>query len=151
MVVWNRLDSDPPMAAGRDLWWHELVARQSPVLPAPPLDPATPTMVIYTSGTPGKPKHAVPVQGAFLLKRPRAAAATCGRCRRGSGGRTGLGVVGHAVQLARAVGGCGKPQFEHSQGAHLRAYWRHRRRRHDLAAGTDRRHPQLGLPVLLAA
>src|SRR5205085_2319631 len=56
VIVWNRLGSDPPMTAGRDHHWHELVARQPADLEAPALDPETPMMVIYTSGTTGRPK-----------------------------------------------------------------------------------------------
>jgi hypothetical protein len=36
------------------------------------------------------------------------------------------------------------------QGAHLRPYRRARRGNDDIAAGADRRRPQLGLPLLLA-
>ena len=68
LVVWSRLGTDPPMKAGRDHRWDELVARQSPVLSAPELDPETPMMVIYTSGTTGRPKGAVHVHGGFLVK-----------------------------------------------------------------------------------
>ena len=39
----------------------------------------------------------------------------------------------------------------HAEGADLPAHRRDRRRRHHLAARTDRRSPQLGLPLLLAA
>jgi acetyl-CoA synthetase len=68
LVVWSRLGTDPPMQAGRDHRWEELVARQSPRLTAPELDPETPMMVIYTSGTTGRPKGAVHVHGGFLVK-----------------------------------------------------------------------------------
>ena len=68
VIVWDRLGTDPTMAAGRDHRWDELVARQSPSLVTPPLDPETPMMVIYTSGTTGRPKGAVHVHGGFLVK-----------------------------------------------------------------------------------
>jgi acetyl-CoA synthetase len=68
LVVWSRLETDPPMQPGRDHRWDELVDRQSPVLSAPELDPETPMMVIYTSGTTGRPKGAVHVHGGFLVK-----------------------------------------------------------------------------------
>ena len=45
----------------------------------------------------------------------------------------------------------GRAVADHPQGAHLRADRRHRRRADDVAARADRRRPQLGLPLLLAA
>ena len=37
VIVWDRLGTDPPMTAGRDHRWDELVGRQSPELEAPAL------------------------------------------------------------------------------------------------------------------
>jgi acetyl-CoA synthetase len=68
VIVWNRLDSDPPMTAGRDHWWHEAVGGQPAALQCPAFDPETPMMIIYTSGTTGRPKGAVHVHGGFLVK-----------------------------------------------------------------------------------
>jgi acetyl-CoA synthetase len=68
VLVVDRLGTEPAMAEGRDHRFADLVERQSPVLPAPPLDPETPVMVIYTSGTSGRPKGAVHVQGGLLVK-----------------------------------------------------------------------------------
>ena len=68
VIVHDRLGTEPPMQAGRDLAWAEAVDRQSRELDAPALDPETPMMVIYTSGTTGRPKGAVHVHGGFLVK-----------------------------------------------------------------------------------
>ena len=68
VIVHDRLGTEPPMQAGRDLAWADAVDRQSPDLDAPALDPETPMMVIYTSGTTGRPKGAVHVHGGFLVK-----------------------------------------------------------------------------------
>jgi len=68
VIVWERLGTQPPMTAGRDHRWADLVDRQSSRLDAPPLDPETPMMIIYTSGTTGRPKGAVHVHGGFLVK-----------------------------------------------------------------------------------
>ncbi len=68
VVVHERLGTGPPMRAGRDLWWHELVEGRPERLDAPALDPETPMMIIYTSGTTGRPKGAVHVHGGFLVK-----------------------------------------------------------------------------------
>ncbi|MDX6535137.1 MAG: acetyl-CoA synthetase, partial [Gaiellales bacterium] len=67
-IVWERMGSDTPMTAGRDHRFADLVERQSGRLKAPALDPETPMMVIYTSGTSGRPKGAVHVHGGFLVK-----------------------------------------------------------------------------------
>jgi acetyl-CoA synthetase len=44
------------MQAGRDFWWHELMAKASAECPAAPLNSEAPLFVLYTSGSTGKPK-----------------------------------------------------------------------------------------------
>jgi acetyl-CoA synthetase len=44
------------MQAGRDFWWHELMAKASAECPATPLDSEAPLFILYTSGSTGKPK-----------------------------------------------------------------------------------------------
>jgi acetyl-CoA synthetase len=66
-VVWNRLElEDVPMTIGRDRFWHELVADTSRGLAPRPVDSEHPYLLAYTSGTTGKPKGALHVQGGFL-------------------------------------------------------------------------------------
>ncbi len=45
-----------PMKTGRDLWWHELMAKASDDCPAESLDSETTLYILYTSGSTGKPK-----------------------------------------------------------------------------------------------
>ena len=47
--------------------WDELLAEQPGVLPAAEVDSETPYLLTYTSGTTGRPKGVVHVQGGFLV------------------------------------------------------------------------------------
>jgi acetyl-CoA synthetase len=66
-VVWRRLGLDAPMVAGRDRFWDDLVAGTSGDLPPVEVDSEAPYLLAYTSGTTGRPKGAVHVQGGFLV------------------------------------------------------------------------------------
>ena len=55
-VVVRRVGIDVTMAAGRDFWWHELMAQAAPDCPAEPMDSEAPLFILYTSGSTGKPK-----------------------------------------------------------------------------------------------
>jgi acetyl-CoA synthetase len=68
VVVVRRTGTPVPFQAGRDHWWHELMAAASPVCPAEPLDAEHPLFILYTSGTTGKPKGVVHTTGGYLLQ-----------------------------------------------------------------------------------
>ncbi|MDM4017194.1 acetate--CoA ligase [Roseiconus lacunae] len=55
-LVLKRVGNDAPMTEGRDVWWHDVVDKQSGDLPAEPLDSETTLFILYTSGSTGKPK-----------------------------------------------------------------------------------------------
>jgi acetyl-CoA synthetase len=68
VVVVRRTGEQVGFQAGRDHWWHELMAAASPVCPAEPVDAEHPLFILYTSGTTGKPKGVVHTTGGYLLQ-----------------------------------------------------------------------------------
>ena len=67
VLVWRRAGVDCPMTTGRDSWWEDAVAEQPGELEAVAVESEAPYLLAYTSGTTGKPKGALHVQGSFLL------------------------------------------------------------------------------------
>jgi acetyl-CoA synthetase len=68
IVVWRRLGrNDVPMQPGRDLFWEEAVHDSPGVLEPLWVDSEHPYLLTYTSGTTGRPKGVVHVQGGFLV------------------------------------------------------------------------------------
>jgi acetyl-CoA synthetase len=67
-IVWRRLGlDDAPMTLGRDRFWDELVENTSGDLTPRQVDSEHPYLLAYTSGTTGKPKGALHVNGGFLV------------------------------------------------------------------------------------
>ena len=54
------------MKAGRDQWWHELMAKASTNRPATAMNAEDILFTLYTSGTTGKPKGIVHTTGGYL-------------------------------------------------------------------------------------
>ncbi len=55
------------MAEGRDVWWHEIVERQSADCPPVPVDSEHMLYLLYTSGTTAKPKGIMHTSAGYLL------------------------------------------------------------------------------------
>ncbi len=68
VIVANRCDLNPDMQAGRDHWWHELMAEASADCPAEPMDAEQLLYLLYTSGTTSKPKGIMHTSGGYLTQ-----------------------------------------------------------------------------------
>jgi len=70
VLVVRRLGDALPtttMTPGRDVWWHDIVARQAADCPAVPVDSEHLLYLLYTSGTTAKPKGIVHTSAGYLL------------------------------------------------------------------------------------
>ena len=68
VVVYRRTGSAVNMVAGRDHWWHDLVAKAEPTCPAEPMDSEDPLYILYTSGSTGKPKGLLHTTGGYAVQ-----------------------------------------------------------------------------------
>lgn len=68
VIVHRRTGAEVPWTAGRDVWWHDAVEKESPVCAALPVSADHPALIIYTSGTTGRPKGTVLTHAGFGMK-----------------------------------------------------------------------------------
>jgi len=67
LLVVKRTGQAITMEPGRDVWWHELMATQSPEHKARAFPSETPLFILYTSGSTGKPKGVLHTTAGYLL------------------------------------------------------------------------------------
>jgi len=67
VIVCRRTGHTIEMAAGRDLWWHDVVKDQSPDCEPEWVEAEHPLFLLYTSGSTGKPKGIQHASAGYLL------------------------------------------------------------------------------------
>jgi acetyl-CoA synthetase len=68
VLVVNRTGQETAWVNGRDIWWHDLVDRQSTTHTPQSFDSEQPLFILYTSGTTAKPKGIFHTTGGYLTQ-----------------------------------------------------------------------------------
>ncbi|MCY2992618.1 MAG: acetate--CoA ligase [Planctomycetota bacterium] len=67
VVVVRRTGLSVPMQAGRDLWWHDVMAEADTQCAPEWMDAEDPLFILYTSGSTGKPKGLMHTTGGYMV------------------------------------------------------------------------------------
>jgi len=68
IVVYKRLGIEVPWRDGRDIWWEDIVSNQSNECETMHMDSEDYAMIIFSSGTTGRPKGTVHTHGGALAQ-----------------------------------------------------------------------------------
>lgn len=67
VIVVKQVGKDVKFDQQRDIWYHELIGRQSKTCPAEPMNAEDPLFILYTSGSTGKPKGVLHTTGGYMV------------------------------------------------------------------------------------
>ncbi|MCB0542122.1 MAG: AMP-binding protein, partial [Saprospiraceae bacterium] len=67
VIVHKNTGGEVAWKAGRDQWWHEVIAGRRKSCKAQTMDSEDPLFILYTSGSTGKPKGVVHTQGGYMV------------------------------------------------------------------------------------
>ena len=67
VIVYQRTKEEVTMKAGRDFWWHDVIAPESDQNVAEEMDSEDMLFILYTSGSTGKPKGVVHTTGGYMV------------------------------------------------------------------------------------
>ena len=66
-IVLNHRNEPVEMLAGRDIWWHDIIANQSIHHVTIPMQAEDPLFILYTSGSTGKPKGILHTTAGYMV------------------------------------------------------------------------------------
>jgi len=67
VIVVKRTETPTQMQEGRDIWWNDLIAKQTTDCPTEIMEATDPLYILYTSGSTGKPKGVVHDHGGYMV------------------------------------------------------------------------------------
>jgi len=67
VIVFKRTGGQIDWAQSRDVWWHDIVGKQSAECEPEQMNAEDPLFILYTSGSTGKPKGVLHTTGGYLV------------------------------------------------------------------------------------